>query len=246
MSKHKQHLPDEHHSPAPAGTEGARGKPRRTLEIVLKCDSPGSQEAILASLPSMENPEVAVKVIHADIGPVSKSDLFLAPTGSRLVVGFNVDTMPRIPQMCKEFGVEVRLYEVIYNLIEDLRNIADSWKTREAREVVTGQANVIALFKSGGKGIIIGCEVKKGSLALGKTFRIISAMGPVYTGTIDSLHIEQDTVNEAGVGKQVGLKLNDFKKVKIGDMVECFRVVEPDAPKPWAPKSEVFRFGKQQ
>ena len=241
MSKHRQFVPQEQ-TPTPLGVKKGARETRRTLEIVLKTDSPGSQEAILASLSSMENPEVEIKVIHADIGPISKSDLFLAPTGSRLVVGFNVDIMPKIPQLCKEFGVEVRLYEVIYNLIEDLREIAESWMTREEKEVITGKAKVIALFKADKKGIIIGCEVQEGTLALGKPYRIISAMGPVHAGIIDSLHIEKDAVNSAGVGKQVGLKVYDYKKVKVGDIVECFHTVESKEPKPWTPKTEVFRF----
>ncbi len=219
--------------------EGERRK--KSLEIVLKCDSVGSLEAVISSLKSLENPEVVVLPIHTGIGAISKSDLLTALTGSRLVVGFNVNLLPKIEPLSKEKGVEVRLYEVIYKLTQDLSKVARSLiPPEEAKETITGKAKVIALFKSSRKGIILGCEVLEGALLKGKEFRIISAMGPVYSGKIESLHIEKDVVKEAKVGQKVGLKVSDFNEVKKGDYVETYEKIKPEASATWHPKGRVL------
>jgi translation initiation factor IF-2 len=212
------------------------------LEIVLKCDAAGSEEAVLSSLSVTKAPEIELKVIHSDVGDVTKSDLLIALTGSRLVVGFNVGVGPKTEQLCKEQGIEVRLYDVIYQLTNDMQQIANSLVPRdEEGEKITGKARVIALFKSSRKGIILGCEVLEGTLALGKRFRIISAMGPIYSGKIDSLHIEQDEVKEAGAHQQVGLKVFGLKKATLGDLVECFESVPSKRRGGWQPKGGVSK-----
>lgn len=214
---------------------------KKSLEIVLKCDSVGSLEALLSSLKSLENPEGDVLPIHTGIGAISKSDLLMALTGSRLVVGFNVSLLPKMQQLSREKGVEIRLYEVIYKLTQDLSQIAKSLIRREEeKEIITGKAKVIALFKSSRKGIILGCEVLEGALLQGKKFRIISAMGPVYSGKIESLHIDQDEVKEAKVGQKVGLKVSDFNQAKKGDLVEAYEKQKSEASATWHPRGRVY------
>ena len=214
---------------------------KKSLEIVLKCDSVGSLEAVISSLKSLENPEVVILPIHTGIGAISKSDLLMALTGSRLVVGFNVSLLPKIEPLSKEKGVEVRLYDVIYKLTQDLSKVARSMiPPEEGNEAITGKARVIALFKSSRKGIILGCEVLEGTFLKGKQFRIISAMGPVYSGKIESLHIEKDVVKEAKVGQKVGLKVSDFNRVKKGDYVETYEKIKATASAGWHPKGRVL------
>ena len=179
-------------------------------------------------------------VIHSGVGAISKSDMLMALTGSRLVVGFNVDVLPKVEEFSREQGIEVRLYNVIYTLTHDLHELAESLaQNEEEEEKVIGTAKVIALFKSTRKGIILGCEVVKGILALGKRFRITTAMGPIYTGKIESLHIENDAVSVARKGQQVGLKISDFKKGKMGDLVECLETSQKRT-KTWQPRAGVF------
>ena len=100
---------------------------------------------------------------------------------------------------------------------------------------------MIVLFKSSRKGIILGCEVLEGTLALGKKYRIVSAMGTIFTGQIESLHIEKDSVKEAKPPQQVGLKVIGLKKVSIGDLVECFETAKPSGSRIWQPKGGVFK-----
>lgn len=215
--------------------------PRQTgkrLEVVLKCDTFGTAEAISAILNKIATPDVDLRIIHVGVGPVSKSDLLMALSGSRLLICFQVGVMPRVDQWAKENGVEVRIYDVIYKLVEDVRNILKNLVETEPEETITGKAKVIALFKTS-KGIIIGCEVREGTLAVGKSFRIISAMGPVYTGRIDSLHIEKSVVKEARKGQQVGLKVTDFKTVREGDLIECFESA-PERKPGWQPSGKII------
>lgn len=209
------------------------------LEIVLKCDVAGSTEAISLLLSRIQGLEVGISVIYAGVGAVSKSDLLMALSASRLVIGFNVGIQPKLEQWVKEHGVEVRLYNVIYYLTEDLKKIANSMVAREPEEHIPGRAEVIALFKSSHGAVIAGCTVQEGRIAVGDSFRIITAMGPAYQGKITSLHIETRSVKEAGKGQQVGIKILDFPDVKTGDLVECFETLPATRGTAWKPSGKV-------
>jgi translation initiation factor IF-2 len=113
---------------------------------------------------------------------------------------------------------------------------------QEEKEKIIGKAKVIALFKGTRQGVILGCDVLEGNLETGKTFRLISAMGPVYDGKIESLQIERDVVKSARAGQKVGLKISAFKKAKLGDLIECYQTVRPKANKPWTPRGGVFEY----
>jgi translation initiation factor IF-2 len=110
-----------------------------------------------------------------------------------------------------------------------------------SEEEITGTARIVALFKSTRKGIIIGCEVLDGHLSTGRHFRITSAMGPVYSGTIESMHIEKDTVQKAVQGQQVGIKIEKFNRAKIGDIVESFRRAPTQKTFAWQPKGKIIQ-----
>jgi len=165
----------------------------------------------------------------------------MARTGSKLVIGFNIDIMPKLKQEIKEFGVEVRLYDTIYKLTEDVRKIAQSFNITPPEEKITGKAKIIATFKPGPKGLVIGCEVLEGAIELGKEFRVITAMGPAYSGKITSLQIEKQNVRSGKPGQQVGIKLVGWKKARVDDLVECFETLKPKGGGRWKPRSGVIR-----
>jgi len=217
--------------------EQVKGK---KLEIVLKCDTAGCLEAVISGIGSLSLPAVEIEIISSGVGAVNKSDIFMAETGSRLIAGFNVGIMPHLEQAAVEHNVEIRLYEVIYRLLDDLKTIAKSQIPPESVEEIIGSAKVIALFKSSRKGIILGCEVLKGKLKLGQSFRVLGAMGLLYTGTIESLHIEKNAVNEATRGQQVGIKIKDFNKAKIGDLVESFKSSPAKSSEAWHPQGKIY------
>lgn len=233
---HKQDAAGKHHQPVNADNK------QPTLSLVVKGDTDGVEEAVCSSLLANPVPGVALEILRRGVGDINKNDVLTAVDGSRLVVGFNVGVHPGVDTFCREMNVEIRLYSVIYQLQKDIQAIAESFLPRTEGEEILGSANVIALFKSSRKGIILGCEVEKGRLQIGDRFRVISAMGPVYAGNIESLHIERDAVKKATVGQQVGLKINDFKKVKIGDKVESFRIITPSRKDKWEPSGIVLHF----
>ncbi len=214
-------------------------KLRPRLEVVLKCDSMGSVESISSAISKMTLPGAELSVIHSGVGAVNKTDVMMAETGSGLIVGFQVDVLPGTDKVVKERRVEVRIYSVIYALTEDLRAIAESLIPSEEQELVIGSAKVIATFKSSRKGIILGCEVIDGFLALGHHFRIISAMGPVYVGIIESMHIGENAVQKATRGQQAGIKIRGFSKARIGDQVESFRPVAQKIQL-WQPSGKII------
>lgn len=215
-------------------------KTRPKLEIVLKCDSVGTVEAVTHALREIALPRVDIVIIRSGVGEIGKSDILLAETGSRLIVGFQVNVARGTERLLKEHRTEVRLYDVIYTLVGDIKALAEGLIPREAQEEILGSAGVIALFKSSRKGIILGCEVQKGILALGQRFRVISAVGPVYSGTVESLHIGKEAVQKATPGQQVGIRIRDFNKARIGDLVESFRPL-PQKVRIWEPRGEIMR-----
>ena len=213
---------------------------RNKLELVLKCDSAGTVEAVRESIHEISVPGIEIDVIHAGIGDITKSDVFMAETGSRIIVGFDVRFMPMIEHIIQEHGVEIRIYNIIYKLTEDIKKLAQSLIPQERADEIIGTAKIVALFKSSRKGIILGCEVLSGHLSVGSHFQVISAMGPVYSGQISSLHIEKNAVNKAITGQQVGLKIADFKKAKVGDLVECSRHSKQKFSQRWFPKGKIY------
>lgn len=226
--------------PPPSAPGHQEQEGRQKLELILKCSTTGSIAAVRKSLETLPSP-VPLAVMHAGLGDVNKSDVFLAETGSRLIIGFEVGVIPRIEEYLQQYRTEVRLYTLIYSLIKDIGTIAASLEpSRPETEEVIGTARVIQLFKSSRRGIILGCEVLSGSLPAAQTFRVISAMGPIFTGRIESMHIEKNSVQKATAGQQVGLKINNFQKARVGDMVECLKRFHPQREAPWQPTAGVF------
>ncbi|NLJ26919.1 hypothetical protein [Desulforhabdus amnigena] len=226
--------------PVSKSSEGVREASTKVLEIVLKCDSYGSTEAVSSALGKIQYPQVEIRIINAGVGTITKSDLLMALTGSKLVLGFNTGIMPRLEGWIKDNGVEVRLYGVIYKLIEDVDRIVQSLISPGPVEKIMGKARVIALFKGGRRGIILGCEIIEGTLSVGSAFRLITAMGPVYTGKIESLQIEKKAIKEGKRGQQVGLKISNFDEAKIGDLVETYQLVDSRDIHAWSPRGRIL------
>ncbi|MEN8140202.1 MAG: hypothetical protein ABFR97_03165 [Thermodesulfobacteriota bacterium] len=230
-------------APAPGPvTRHDGGDDTRLLEIVVKADTAGVLEAVCGAISELKVAGVEIVIVQRGVGEVTQGDLLQAETGSKLILGFSVPVGRRLVRLCAEHGVEIRLYEVIYALCADLVGIARSLlPAREEADEVTGSAKVIALFKSSRHGIILGCRVEQGLLRLGDSFRLISAMGPVYSGVIRSLHIEQDAVKMARPGQEVGLQIKDFHQAREGDIVECFRRPKgKGAAAGWQPTGQVI------
>ena len=242
------HKPSHQHQAKHPGPAGPTAQADRideqppTLSLVVKGDTDGCEEAVCTTLMTISVPGIALEILHKGVGDICNNDVLTAAGGSRLVVGFNVGVLPGVNELCRKLDVEIRLYSVIYQLQKDIAAIAESLLPRKAEEKILGSARVIALFKSSRKGIILGCQVEQGRLQIGDRFRVFAAMGPVYTGVIESLQIERDAVTKGMAGQQVGLKIKDFKAVKIGDNVESFLVIPPPPQGKWAPSGKILQF----
>lgn len=216
-------------------------KPTSRLEIVLKADSMGSVEAVTTALSGISVPEVEIYVVRSGVGAVTQSDILMAETASGLIIGFQVGVIPGLEKSLRDGRVEVRLYDIIYTLSDDIRAIAEGMVLRATEDEITGSGKIVALFKSTRKGIIIGCEVQEGHLAVGQHFRVISAMGPIYSGIIESLHIAEKTVQKAMPGQKIGIKIKNFNRAKIGDLVESYRPPSFKKVQRWEPKGDIIR-----
>ncbi len=221
------------------GAGAVRQAPR--LEIVLKCDSIGSMEAVSTALSAIKVQGVDIEVVRSGVGAVNQSDVLIAETASRIIIGFQVNVAPGLEKSVRERQVEVRLYNIIYTLTDDLRTVAEGMVPDISEDEITGSGRVVALFKSTRKGIIIGCEVLGGHLAVGQHFRIISAMGPIYSGIIESLHIAEKAVQKATPGQKVGIKIKNFKIAKVGDLVESYRPSSSRKGRKWEPRGNIIR-----
>ncbi|MDF1556310.1 MAG: hypothetical protein P1P84_24805 [Deferrisomatales bacterium] len=245
----KRHRHGESHGHLAAGAPAARDTavaqdppqgPAR-LELVLVSDTVGTLDAVRTVVGGVSVPGVEIDVVHTAVGAVSKSDLVQAATGSRLVLGFNVELNPLVEEETRGQGVEVRLYRVIYHLGRDVEEIAHSLLPVEVEEQVTGSARVIQLFKGGRHDVILGCQVEQGRIAVGDRYRVVGVAGTLHEAVADSLHIGPDAVREARAGQQVGLKIYGFQETRVGDLVEAFRVHRLPHADRWAPRAGVRR-----
>jgi len=212
------------------GGQGVHPLPRprpeareRALEVVLKADTAGTCEAVKGLLERLSKAGREVRVIRSAPGEVTKNDVLLAATAGKLVVGFHVGVSPKVEEAARTMGVEILTSDVVHELeAAVLKRVQSPRKKDAGEEELVGQGRIIALFKSSRKGIIIGCEITQGRFVVGRPFRVISAMGPVYEGVIQSMQMDRRPVQEAGVGAHVGIKIADWNRAKEGDLVEVF------------------------
>ncbi len=194
----------------------------KVLNLVLKADAQGTAEAISASLLQIGNEEVSLNILHSGVGDVSESDISLAAaTKPTIVIGFQVSADAQARRLAADESVEIRRYEVIYDLLEDVRSTLSGMLEAKVEEVVIGQAEVRALFQSSRLGTIAGCYVLEGRVVRGGTARVRRGGEVVFEGRIDSMRHLQDDVSGMAQGFECGIVLEDFNDVQVGDIIEC-------------------------
>jgi len=198
----------------------------KDLNIIIKADVQGSVEAVQQSLEKLSNEEVKINVIHGAVGAINESDIVLADVSNAIIIGFNVRPSQMIIDKAKETGVDIRLYSVIYNAIEDVENAMKGMLAPKIEEVVWGHAEVRQLFKVSGIGTIGGCYVTDGKIQRSSNVRVIRDDVVVYTGVLGSLQHEKDSVKEVVSGHECGLTVEKYNDIKIGDVIEAFGNVE--------------------
>ena len=201
--------------------EAADGK--KTLRLVLKCDTQGSVEAISTALNQIETKKVDLEIIHAGVGPISESDILLASASNAVVVGFNIKVENVAVSAAKREGVQVKLYSIIYELIDQLKDAMAGLLDPEFRETVLGHAEVKQVFELS-RGIVAGCLVTDGRIARAGRARVTRKRQPVYDGGVSTLRRFQDDVKEVRSGLECGIKLGDFNEYQVGDIIECYQL----------------------
>jgi translation initiation factor IF-2 len=201
--------------------EAADGK--KTLKIVLKADAQGSLEAIVGSLGQIESKKVDLEFVHAAVGPVSESDILLASASNAVAVGFNVKVETNAVTAARSEGVQVKLYSIIYELIDQIKEAMAGLLEPEHRETVIGHAEVKQVFQLS-KGIVAGCLVTDGRIARVARARVLRRRQPVYDGGISTLRRFQDDVKEVRSGLECGIKLGDFSEYQVGDIIESYQL----------------------
>ncbi len=197
----------------------------KELNVILKADAYGSLEPIVSSLEKMSTEELRIKIIHKGTGNVSESDVMLAIASKGLVIGFNVDVDPAARALAENEGVEIRLYQVIYHLLEDMEKALKGLLEPEIKENILGHAQVRAIFKVA-KGQVAGVYVLDGVVVRGARARIIRNGELVYDGRVASLRRFTEDVKEVRQGFECGVGLENFGDFVIGDIIEIYEKVK--------------------
>ncbi|MFN8572731.1 MAG: translation initiation factor IF-2 [Gemmatimonadaceae bacterium] len=199
---------------------------KRTLHIVIKADQGGPAEALADALSQLSNAEVQVDVVHRGVGAITESDILLARASGAVIIGFHVRPDNNARNAAEREGVDIKLYRVIYDAVNDVRAALEGLLRPEEREVIVGEAEVRETFKVSRIGTIAGCYVRSGLINRQGRVRVVRDGTEVYDGTINSLRRFKDDVREVKEGYECGIGVENFNDVKVGDVIECYRKEE--------------------
>ena len=198
----------------------------KELNLIVKADVQGSVGAIITSLEKLETPEVKINVIHSGVGTINESDVMLAETSNAIIIGFNVRPTTAVTNQAQAADVEIRLYRVIYDIIDEIQDAMKGMLDPEYKEEVLGKAVVRDTFKVPGVGIIAGCYVNEGIVKRNAQIRLGRDGIVIHEGVISSLRRFKDDVREVAAGYECGLGIEKYNDVKPDDVIECFNMVE--------------------
>ncbi|MBB4034626.1 translation initiation factor IF-2 [Dysgonomonas hofstadii] len=196
------------------------------LNVIVKGDVDGSVEALSDSLIRLSTEEIQVNVIHKAVGQISESDITLAAASDAIIIGFQVRPSQAARRAAEKDGVEIRLYSIIYDAIEEVKSAMEGMLSPEIKEVQTGYVEVREVFKITKVGTVAGCMVKEGKLKRANKIRLIRDGIVIYSGELGSLKRFKDDVKEVAAGYECGLNIHNYNDIKIGDVIEPFEEIE--------------------
>ena len=196
----------------------------KELNIIVKADFQGSIEAVAKAIEDLQKSAggVRINILHGAVGGITETDISLAAASEAIVIGFNVRPAEKARAMAEEEGVDVRLYSVIYNAVDDIRHALEGMLEPEFREVITGRAEVRETFNITKVGTIAGCMVTSGKITRASAARLIRDSVVAHTGKLGSLKRFKEDVKEVGNGYECGIGLEKYNDVKTGDVIETF------------------------
>ena len=194
----------------------------KELRLIVKADVQGSAEAVKASLEKITNEEVRVKVIHAAVGAINESDVLLASTANAIIVGFNVRPDAVAQASAARANVDMRMYRVIYDAIEEIQDAMKGMLDPKFREAIIGHAEVRQTYKVSAIGTIAGCYVKDGKITRDAQVRVLRDNIVIHEGQLGSLQRFKDSVKEVAANYECGMSIEKYNDIKEGDIFECF------------------------
>jgi translation initiation factor IF-2 len=196
----------------------------KEFPLVIKGDVQGSIEAIGAALEKLGTDEVRARIVHSGAGGITESDVSLASTSGAAIIGFNVRANTQARQAAEQAGIEIRYYNIIYNLVDDVKQAMSGLLSPERRETFLGNAEILEVFNITKIGKVAGCRVTEGRVERGAGVRLIRDDVVIHEGTLKTLKRFKDEVSEVPAGQECGMAFQNYEDIRQGDIIECFRV----------------------
>jgi translation initiation factor IF-2 len=197
---------------------------RKEFPLVIKGDVQGSVEAIVATLEKLNTEEVAARVLHAGVGGITESDVTLAEASHAVIIGFNVRAHKEARSLAEQAGIEIRYYNIIYNLVDDVKAAMSGLLPPTLREEMLGNALILEVFNISKVGKVAGCRVTDGTVERGANVRLIRDNVVVHEGKLSTLKRFKDEVKEVQAGQECGMAFENYGDMRVGDVIECYRV----------------------
>ena len=202
----------------------AKTSGRKEFPLVIKADVQGSVEAIVGALDKLATDEVAARVLHSGVGGISESDVTLAEASGVPIIAFNVRANKEAREAAERAGIEIRYYNIIYDLVDDVKKAMSGLLPPTLRETMLGNAQVLEIFKVSKVGNIAGCKVTDGTVERGANVRLIRDNVVIHEGKLSQLKRFKDDVREVGAGMECGMAFENYQDMRQGDVIECYRV----------------------
>jgi translation initiation factor IF-2 len=202
----------------------AKTSGRKEFPLVIKADVQGSVEAIIGALDKLATDEVAARVLHAGVGGISESDVTLAEASGVPIIAFNVRANKEAREAAERAGIEIRYYNIIYDLVDDVKKAMSGLLPPTLRETMLGNAQILEIFKVSKVGNIAGCKVTDGTVERGANVRLIRDNVVIHEGKLSQLKRFKDDVREVGAGMECGMAFENYQDMRQGDVIECYRV----------------------
>lgn len=197
---------------------------RKEFPLIVKADVQGSLEAILGSLEKLGTDEVAARILHAGVGGISESDVTLAEGFNAAIIGFSVRANKEAAAAAKRNGIEIRYYNIIYDLVDDIKKAMSGLLAPTLRETMLGNAQILEVFNISKVGKVAGCRVTDGTVERGANVRLIRDNVVVHEGKLSTLKRFKDEVKEVAAGQECGMAFENYGDMRVGDVIECYRV----------------------
>jgi translation initiation factor IF-2 len=202
----------------------AKTSGRKEFPLVIKADVQGSVEAIIGALDKLATDEVAARVLHSAVGGISESDVTLAEASGVPIIAFNVRANKEAREAAERAGIEIRYYNIIYDLVDDVKKAMSGLLPPTLRETMLGNAQILEIFKVSKVGNIAGCKVTDGTVERGANVRLIRDNVVIHEGKLSQLKRFKDDVREVGAGMECGMAFENYQDMRQGDVIECYRV----------------------